>query len=165
MDKKDLKVGMTICFPGKDDRTIASIGTNVYRYYEGSTQFAYESQLDWLTGWREKQVNVDPKETLGNLTEENIIEGISNFRESLVKDQVKAPSHYANRKYQTILVMEDTMSTEEFKGYLKGNVMKYISRAGKKDATAQELNKAKTYLQWLIEVEETGKLQEVPSYK
>jgi len=154
MDKKDLKVGMTICFPGKDDRTIASIGTNVYRYYEGSTQFAYESQLDWLTGWRVKEDphQLDPK-----------VEYILNEIQK-PKDQVKAPSHYANRKYQTILVMEDTMSTEEFKGYLKGNVMKYISRAGKKDATLQELNKAKTYLQWLCEVEETGKLQEVPTY-
>ena len=152
MDKKDLKVGMTICFPGKDDRTIASIGTNVYRYYEGSTQFAYESQLDWLTGWRVKEDLTHEQHIITNKVVSN-------------KDQVKAPSHYANRKYQTILVMEDTMSTEEFKGYLKGNVMKYISRAGKKDATAQELNKAKTYLQWLIEVEETGKLQEVPDYK
>lgn len=80
------------------------------------------------------------------------------------KDQVKAPIHYADRKYQSILVMEDSMSTEAFKGYLKGNVMKYISRAGKKDKTSQDLNKAATYLQWLIEVEETGCLINVPSF-
>jgi hypothetical protein len=86
-------------------------------------------------------------------------------REFESKDQVVAPQHYADRKYQTILVMEDSMSEEQFKGYLKGNVMKYISRAGKKDKTLQELNKAKTYLQWLIEMEEHGSLQEVPEYK
>jgi hypothetical protein len=82
-----------------------------------------------------------------------------------VKDQVVAPQHYADRKFQTILVMEDTLSEEQFKGYLKGNVIKYISRAGKKDKTLQELNKAKTYLQWLIEMEEHGQLQNVPEYK
>lgn len=80
------------------------------------------------------------------------------------KDQVKAPSHYADRKYQSILVIEDSMSTEAFKGYLKGNIMKYISRAGKKDKTTQDLNKAATYLQWLIEVETEGKLIDVPGF-
>ena len=57
------------------------------------------------------------------------------------------------------------MSEEEFKGYLKGNVIKYISRAGKKDATLQELEKAQTYLNWLVEFEDKGKLVNVPSFK
>ena len=80
------------------------------------------------------------------------------------KDAVKAPQHYADRKYQTILVMQDTLSSDEFAGFLKGNAMKYLSRAGKKDATLQELNKAKVYLQWAIELEEHGELQIVPEY-
>ena len=79
-------------------------------------------------------------------------------------DQVSAPSHYANRKYQTILVMEDQMSPEAFKGYLLGNTTKYLSRAGQKDNTLQDLCKAKVYLQWLIEMEGKGSLQEVPSF-
>jgi len=139
MRASDLKVGDVICLPGKDDRTIQKVYKDKYYFYETSKEFIYNDLCDYLVGWK--------------------------IKESKVKDVVKAPSHYANRKYQTILVMEDTMTTEEFKGYLKGNVMKYTSRAGKKDATLQELNKAKTYLQWLIEVEETGKLQNVPEYK
>ncbi len=86
------------------------------------------------------------------------------FEENVKKDLVKAPQHYADRKYQTILVLQDTLSQEEFAGFLKGNAMKYLSRAGKKDASIQELNKAKVYLQWAIELEEHGELQIVPEY-
>ena len=86
------------------------------------------------------------------------------WKENKIKDMVKAPQHYADRKYQTILVLQDTLSTEEFLGFLKGNAMKYLSRAGKKDAQLQELNKAKVYLQWAIELEEHGELQDVPVY-
>lgn len=39
-----------------------------------------------------------------------------------IKDKVIAPHHYANRKYQTILVIQDSMSLEEFKGYCRGNI-------------------------------------------
>ena len=86
------------------------------------------------------------------------------WNENKIKDLVKAPTHYADRKYQTILVLQDTLSQEEFSGFLKGNAMKYLSRAGKKDETLQELNKAKVYLQWAIELEEHGELQIVPEY-
>jgi len=87
------------------------------------------------------------------------------FKEGQSKlNMVENPPHYNHAGIECIEAIEAALTPEEFKGYLKGNVMKYISRAGKKDATLQELNKAKTYLQWLCEVEETGKLQEVPTY-
>lgn len=81
------------------------------------------------------------------------------------KDQVVAPQHYADRKYQSILVIQDTLTVEEFKGFLKGNALKYLSRSGKKDKDLQEYNKASVYLQWLKEVEEFGEMQKVPEYK
>ena len=89
---------------------------------------------------------------------------VDDLKEIVHADQVSAPSHYANRKYQTILVMEDQMTPEMFKGYLLGNTTKYLSRAGQKDETLQDLCKAAVYLQWLIEMEGKGKLQDVPSY-
>jgi hypothetical protein len=62
-----------------------------------------------------------------------------------VKEMVNHPSHYGgeDNPYEAIKVIEAWDLDEDF--YL-GNVIKYISRAGKKDATIQELEKAKWYL-------------------
>mgnify|MGYP003405045004 CR=1 len=59
------------------------------------------------------------------------------------KEQVNHPSHYggANNPYETIKVVE----AWELDFHL-GNVVKYISRAGKKDGELQELKKARWYL-------------------
>lgn len=61
------------------------------------------------------------------------------------KEMVNHPSHYGgeDNPYEAIKVIEAWDLDNDF--YL-GNVLKYISRAGKKDATLQELEKAKWYL-------------------
>lgn len=61
------------------------------------------------------------------------------------KEMVNHPSHYGgeDNPYEAIKVIEAWDLDNDF--YL-GNVIKYISRAGKKDATLQELEKAKWYL-------------------
>jgi hypothetical protein len=41
------------------------------------------------------------------------------------------------------------MSPEEFRGYLKGNLMKYTWRYSEKDNPREDLAKAQVYLQWL----------------
>lgn len=61
------------------------------------------------------------------------------------KDMVNCPAHYAGNGMETIVALKGTMSDEEFRGFLKGNVMKYIARAGKKDDVDQELNKVLWY--------------------
>jgi hypothetical protein len=42
------------------------------------------------------------------------------------------------------------MSTDEFRGFLKGNAIKYLWRAGKKDDILQDIRKALWYLNRLI---------------
>ena len=42
---------------------------------------------------------------------------------------------------------------EQYKGFLRGNALKYLCRVGKKDDTVQELKKAEWYLNKLIEKE------------
>lgn len=61
------------------------------------------------------------------------------------KEMVNHPSHYGGEEnlYEAIKVIEAWDLDNDF--YL-GNVLKYISRQGKKDATLQELEKAKWYL-------------------
>ena len=69
-------------------------------------------------------------------------------------DVVHAPSHYTAGGIETIDFIRAKLTPEEFKGYCKGNIIKYISRAGKKkSSTAKEdLQKAEQYLKWLEEI-------------
>lgn len=48
------------------------------------------------------------------------------------------------------------LSPEEYSGFLKGNVLKYMSRAGYKEDELSDLKKAQEYLGWLIEAKEAG---------
>lgn len=59
------------------------------------------------------------------------------------------PTHYDN-KIQPWEYMEATMSEEAYKGFLQGNVIKYISRFEHKGGV-QDLHKAEAYLGKLIE--------------
>ena len=63
-------------------------------------------------------------------------------------DAVNHPSHYADGKIECIDYIQDKLTKEEFQGYCKGNALKYISRAGKKnpDKYNEDLQKAIWYL-------------------
>lgn len=57
------------------------------------------------------------------------------------------PNHYKIGGIETIDYLQSKMTREEFAGYCRGNALKYISRAGRKDATVQEIGKAIWYLE------------------
>ncbi len=63
---------------------------------------------------------------------------------------IQNPSHYggADNPYEAIKVMRAWMTPEEVRGFLKGNALKYLSRAGKKDGEPSEKDYAKA--QWYI---------------
>lgn len=66
----------------------------------------------------------------------------------MTHDAVNRPSHYAEgRQYEPIAVIEDWQL-----GYHLGNALKYISRAGRKLDTIEDLRKAVWYLERHIEV-------------
>lgn len=69
-------------------------------------------------------------------------------------DVVNHPNHYNHGKRETIDIMADIVSDIEFKGYLKCNIIKYISRYEFKNGL-EDLKKARWYLNKLIDVEET----------
>lgn len=68
-------------------------------------------------------------------------------------DPVNRPNHYVG-KIECIDYLRDKLTPEEFTGFCMGNVLKYSSRWRKKDGL-QDLKKAKVYLEWAIENEET----------
>lgn len=65
-------------------------------------------------------------------------------------DAVNHPSHYTSGGIECIAAIKASMSAEEYRGYLKGNVMKYLWRYESKGKPAEDLKKAKVYLDWLI---------------
>ena len=64
----------------------------------------------------------------------------------LLDDPVNSPAHYTVGGIETIDYIKAKLTPEEFIGYLKGNVIKYTSRAGKKQDTIQDLEKAQWYM-------------------
>lgn len=70
---------------------------------------------------------------------------------SHLKDNIN-PSHYKNKPKETIERIGDNLSLCEFKGYLKGNILKYLDRYENKNGI-EDLNKANWYLNKLIEIE------------
>jgi len=64
----------------------------------------------------------------------------------IISDPVNNPAHYTFGGIETIDYIRAKLSPEEFIGYLKGNVIKYTSRAGKKADQVQDLEKAQWYM-------------------
>ena len=65
-------------------------------------------------------------------------------------DHVNHPPHYtANGAIECIDAIEAALTPEEFRGFCKGNVLKYLWRMNHKGG-AQDLKKALWYLQRLL---------------
>ena len=63
-------------------------------------------------------------------------------------------SHYKRGKIQPWAAMADWMTPEEFRGFLRGCVIKRLQRLGHKDDVLVELRKAHHELGKLIEIVE-----------
>lgn len=61
-------------------------------------------------------------------------------------------THYKDMAIQPWDIMQLVFTREEFIGFLKGNIIKYSLRAGRKDNSLQDYEKAKHYKQKLEEV-------------
>ena len=79
-----------------------------------------------------------------------IVDGTLN---ETVNDAVHHPSHYTlpGLTIESVDVIRAVLTPEEFKGWCKGNALKYSLRAGRKDPTkeVQDLAKAGVFLSWI----------------
>lgn len=70
-----------------------------------------------------------------------------------VNDAVHHPSHYTlpGLTIESVDVIRAVLTPEEFKGWCKGNALKYSLRAGRKDPAkeVQDLAKAGVFLSWI----------------
>ena len=71
-------------------------------------------------------------------------------------DSVNAPAHYLHGRKETIDVISDCMTDDEYHGYLKGNILKYVSRYKFKGEPLEDLQKAHWYLNRLIQEVNNG---------
>lgn len=62
---------------------------------------------------------------------------------------VTQPDHYNRGAIEAIEAIKASMHPQEFKGYLKGNCLKYLWRYEYKNGI-EDLKKAQVYLGWLI---------------
>jgi len=63
-------------------------------------------------------------------------------------DTVKQPTHYTTGPIECIDAIRSALTEEEFRGYCKGNVLKYTWREKLKGGD-EDLKKAGVYLSWL----------------
>ena len=66
-------------------------------------------------------------------------------------DNVNSPMHYLQGKRETIEVIQDYMTKDEFVGYLKGNIIKYVGRFKFKGKPLEDLKISQWYLNKLIQ--------------
>lgn len=69
-------------------------------------------------------------------------------------DIVNNPSHYNQAGIECIQAIQASMNAEQFRGYLKGNIEKYLWRYEYKGKPVEDLKKAQWYLNKLIEANE-----------
>ena len=60
-------------------------------------------------------------------------------------DMVNSPAHYGSGSIECIEYIQDFLTTEEFIGYLRGNIAKYLHRFRYKNGI-EDLRKAEWYL-------------------
>ena len=88
-------------------------------------------------------INID------NKTHENMMD----FFNKNFANQIDHPAHYNHGNVETIDKIKTMLTAEEFKGFLKGNIIKYIDRADYKGHKEEDLGKADWYLRKLKEEE------------
>jgi|TARA_R110000737_G_scaffold327600_3_gene341938 hypothetical protein len=77
--------------------------------------------------------------------------------EMSLNEAVNNPNHYNQGALETIDLIKESMTKEEFAGYLRGNILKYVCRYNYKGTPLKDLMKADWYLKKLMyEVREKG---------
>jgi hypothetical protein len=66
--------------------------------------------------------------------------------------------HYNDLPIQPIELMQTLLTTNEFIGFLKGNIIKYAMRAGHKGSPDKDKAKAQQYTDWLYEFLDSGEV-------
>lgn len=81
------------------------------------------------------------------------LEDFNAYEASDLQDNVNSPAHYGQGQIEAIDYISDFLTPEEYQGYLRGNIAKYLHRWPYKNGT-EDLKKAAWYLDRLIKEQE-----------
>lgn len=59
--------------------------------------------------------------------------------------------HYQAGGMEVIDILKAKMTPDQFTGFLRGNALKYLFRYDHKGTPVEDLQKARTYTDWLLE--------------
>lgn len=108
-----------------------------------------EERCDYyLKQYLEQEIEVNKSDLKGVDAKETLQETLDEVKEPVENDNVNHPSHYTDGNIEVMDFIEDKQLN-----FAKGNVIKYVSRAGKKDPNKEleDLKKAMWYLNREIE--------------
>lgn len=89
---------------------------------------------------------------LGGVVNPQITDAVTQFVPSNKADALQiGGDHYKNMGVQPWKAMESWMTPEEFRGFLKGNSIKYLARCNAKGGV-EDVKKARHYIDKLVEV-------------
>jgi len=100
-----------------------------------------------LEEWKNKPKEVTPTPTPVEVVkpktpQEHFKDILDNY---VQPDPINHPAHYTHGGIETIDFIQAKLTPEEFRGYLKGNILKYGSRIGHKDNDMQDAGKLAWY--------------------
>ena len=147
---------MRMAGPEAEKQEVSQLSDNltIFSKENGTNVLSYEE----ITQLFDEHMNKNEIEIFSRKNEEEAI-----ARENVIKtikkddkdthmhhfDNVDRPMHYAAGTIECIDAIEAQLSAEEFRGYLKGNIIKYLWREKHKGGT-ESLKKAKWYLNKLL---------------
>lgn len=80
----------------------------------------------------------------------------------MTEDIVNSPDHYTSGQVECIDAIQSALTNDEYRGYLKGNILKYIWRERLKNG-AQDVQKSVWYSTELIQlILRVGELDALP---
>lgn len=78
-----------------------------------------------------------------------LMKGVNGISMKDIEGMVHSPPHYTVGGYEALDVIRAKLTPEEYRGYCKGNVLKYIMRSNYKGHHDQDIGKALFYLEEL----------------
>jgi len=67
----------------------------------------------------------------------------------MIDGSASSSKHYMIGEKEPIEIMQEAFTHEEMTGFLKGNIVKYVLRFGRKDDVRREAAKIEQYAKWL----------------
>lgn len=89
-----------------------------------------------------------------------LLKGVNGISATDIQAMVRSPEHYTVGGYEALDVIRAKLTEEEYRGYCKGNALKYLMRANYKGHHDADIGKALFYLEELDDGTTTAAISE-----